>query len=313
MTKKFDVVKLQDENVRTEYQLELRNRFEQLREIQDEIGWNDIRNVVKETAEAKIGYAKRTKKKWFDDDCERAAENRRSARLSWLIDRRNEMKREEFRRRRGEAKTVYKRKKKEEAQKNIREIEENRRAKRTRDQYQGINNVKKGYQPRLMMVKDKEGRLLVNQEEVKERWKQYFSDLLNRPSPDHPIEELEPELMDQMDIDDISEEEVRRAIKGMKNNKAAGVDGILAEMIKYGGGRMEEEMTTLYKKIWRDEAMPQEWQEGIYLPLHKKDDRHSCENYRGLCLLTIGYKVLANILCHRLQPHYLRIVGEYQV
>ena len=75
---------------------------------------------------------------------------------------------------------------------------------------------------------------------------------------------------------------------------------MLAEMIKYGGERMEEEMTTVYKKIWRDEVMPQEWQEGIYLPLHKKDDRHSCENYRGLCLLTIGYKGLANILCHRL-------------
>ena len=75
---------------------------------------------------------------------------------------------------------------------------------------------------------------------------------------------------------------------------------------------MEVEMTTVYKKIWRDKVMPQEWQEGIYLPLHKKDDRHSCENYRGLRLLTIGYKVLANIMCHRLQPHYLRIVGEYQ-
>ena len=211
LTKKFDVMKLQDENVRTEYQLELRNRFEQLSEMQEETGWNEIRNVVKETAEAKIGYAKRAKNKWFDADCERAAENRRSSRLAWLTDRRNEIKREEFRRRRGEAKTVYKRKKKEEVRRNIREIEDNRRAKRTREQYQGINSVKKGYQPRLMMVKDKEGRLLVNQEEVKERWKQYFSDLLNRPSPDHPIdEEIGHELMDQMDIDDISEEEVNK-------------------------------------------------------------------------------------------------------
>ena len=68
----------------------------------------------------------------------------------------------------------------------------------------------------------------------------------------------------------------------------------------------------IYKKIWSDEVMPQDREEGIYLPLHKKEDIYDCVNYRGLCLLNIGYKILANILCRRFQPHYLGIVGDYQ-
>ena len=37
-----------------------------------------------------------------------------------------------------------------------------------------------------------------------------------------------------------------------------------------------------------------------------------CNNYRGLSLLSVGYKVYAKILYQRLLPHYERIVGPYQ-
>ena len=90
------------------------------------------------------------------------------------------------------------------------------------------------------------------------------------------------------------------------------MDGIGAELIKYGGRSMEEEMIKLFKKVWMEEQIPQEWPEGIYLPLHKKDDRFVCDNYRGLCLLNVGYKILASILCRRLLPHYQRVIGDYQ-
>ena len=54
-----------------------------------------------------------------------------------------------------------------------------------------------------------------------------------------------------------------RAIRKQKNNKAAGVDGILAEMVKHGGQRTEEEFIKIYEKIWEEEEIPSEWREGI--------------------------------------------------
>ena len=101
-------------------------------------------------------------------------------------------------------------------------------------------------------------------------------------------------------------------MKKMKNNKAAGVDGIVAELIKCGGRQLEAEMIAMFKRIWTEEIMPPEWQVGIFLPIHKKNDRYICENYRGICLLTMGYKILANIICARLMPYYARIIGDYQ-
>ena len=93
------------------------------------------------------------------------------------------------------------------------------------------------------------------------------------------------------------------ALKRLKNNKAAGIDEVAAELLKYGGRDVEEELTRILKDVWRQETMPREWEEGIIVPLHKKGDRAVCSNYRGLCLLTMGYKMMASILCARLLPH----------
>ena len=68
----------------------------------------------------------------------------------------------------------------------------------------------------------------------------------------------------------------------------------------------------MYKRIWEDESIPEQWEEGIYLPLHKKNDRATCSNYRGLCLLNIGYKIFSILLCGKLLPYYLNIIGDYQ-
>ena len=114
------------------------------------------------------------------------------------------------------------------------------------------------------------------------------------------------------EVEELQEGEVRRAVKGLKNCKAGGIDGIVGELVRYGGEDLMAKMIVLYRKIWEDEVMPDEWNVGVYVPLHKKEDRSSCDNYRGLCLLSIGYKVLARMMCNRLMPWYMSIVGGYQ-
>jgi sorting nexin-29 len=58
--------------------------------------------------------------------------------------------------------------------------------------------------------------------------------------------------------------------------------------------------------------MPAQWREGILVPLHKKGDRADCGNYRGICLLTVGYKIFAKIVYERLSTYCEEMVGDYQ-
>jgi len=67
------------------------------------------------------------------------------------------------------------RNKKREYQKGkINKLETNNKCKNIRDLYRGINEFKKGYQPRIN-IKDENGNLLADPQNVLNRWKKFLT------------------------------------------------------------------------------------------------------------------------------------------
>ena len=56
----------------------------------------------------------------------------------------------------------------------IEELENNSKIKNIRDLYRGINDFKKGYQPRTDIVKDEKGDLVADSHSILARWRNYF-------------------------------------------------------------------------------------------------------------------------------------------
>jgi hypothetical protein len=82
----------------------------------------------------------------------------------------------------------------------IEELETNIKIKNIRDLYRGINNFKKGYQPRTNVVKGGKGDLVADSHSILARWRNNFSQLLNihgvndvRQTELHTAEPLLPE------------------------------------------------------------------------------------------------------------------------
>jgi hypothetical protein len=80
---------------------------------------------------------------------------------------------------RREASRHFRNKKRERLKEKINELESNSKNKNIRDLYRGINEFKKGYQPRSDLVKDERGDLLADPHKILNRWKNYFCQLLN--------------------------------------------------------------------------------------------------------------------------------------
>jgi hypothetical protein len=80
---------------------------------------------------------------------------------------------------RQEASRYFRNKKRENLKNKINDLESNSENKNVRDLYRGINEFKKGYQPRTNLVKDERGDLLVDPYKILIRWKNYFCQLLN--------------------------------------------------------------------------------------------------------------------------------------
>jgi sorting nexin-29 len=105
---------------------------------------------------------------------------------------------------------------------------------------------------------------------------------------------------------------VERNIQKLRNNNASGEDNITAELIKYGGKAVIEAVHKLMTLIWETEQMPDNWRIRIMCPILKKGAKLDCNNYRGITLLNILYKILSNLINEKFIIATKRIIGEYQ-
>jgi hypothetical protein len=78
-----------------------------------------------------------------------------------------------------EASRHFRNKKREYLKDKINELAMNSNNKNIRDLYRGIMGFKRDYQPRNNLVKDEKGDLLADSHNILNRWKDYFSQVLN--------------------------------------------------------------------------------------------------------------------------------------
>ena len=105
-------------------------------------------------------------------------------------------------------------------------------------------------------VRAKSRELLTDQEEQRKRWPDHFRELPNR-SPPSEIPDIAP-ADTRLEVDESrpSKEEVKRAIRPLKNGKAAGPDGIPPEVIKADLETSAEMLYNLSGKIRETNQIP---------------------------------------------------------
>ena len=54
-----------------------------------------------------------------------------------------------------------------------------------------------------------------------------------------------------------TDSEVFKAIRGLKRNRAAGEDRIVAELLQLGGPALHERMATFVRLVWKHGEVPQ--------------------------------------------------------
>jgi len=159
------------------------------------------------------------------------------------------------------------------------------RERKTRD----LNQVK--------CIKDEEGRVLVQERDIKDRWKKYFHNLFNSNRLDIGEEDRNYNYYRR-----IQEHEVREALKRMSSGKAVGPDNIPIEVWKSLGDRGIMWLTKLFNEIMRTKKMPDEWRRSTLIAIYKnKEDIQSCANYRGIKLMSHTMKLWKKVIEQRIR------------
>ena len=106
--------------------------------------------------------------------------------------------------------------------------EDNNRVGKTRDLFKKIRDTKGTFYAKMDSIKDRNGRDIMEAEDIKKRWQEYTEELYKKDfhDPDNHdgvITHLEP---------DILECEVKWALESITMNKASGGDGIPVELFQ---------------------------------------------------------------------------------
>ncbi|KAM3382190.1 hypothetical protein P3S68_007763 [Capsicum galapagoense] len=149
-------------------------------------------------------------------------------------------------------------------------------------------------------IKGEDGRVLVEDGHIKNRWQSYFHRLLNDEG-DRAIVlgELEhsEECRDFSYCRRFKVEEVRQAVRRMRRGRATGPDEIPVEFWKFVGEAGLRWLTGLFNEIFKTAKMPEAWRWSTMIPLYKnKGDIQSCNNYRGIKLLSHSMKIWERVV-----------------
>jgi hypothetical protein len=156
---RFNLKKLNEVEGKKQYHVEVSNRFAALEDMDTGVeinsAWERIRENINISAKESLGYYEL---QWLQDPSEVNVANLNNVRL--------------------EASRRFRNKKRDYLEDKINELATNSKNKNIRDLYKGINEFKRGFQPRNNLVKGKNGDLLADSHNILNKWKNY-SQLLN--------------------------------------------------------------------------------------------------------------------------------------
>ena len=153
--------------------------------------------------------------------------------------------------------------------------------------------------------------MTMNTKEKAEIWKEYFEKLLNKIEPKKFLKIGNREI-NEVELEELTIEDVKKAMRNLKNNKATGTDGIHPELIKYIGNKLLKRIYELVRQIGRRKAYLKNGKKQKQFLFTKKGDRDKCENYSGIALGNAAYKILSNIILEKITPYIEKITRDYQ-
>ena len=137
--------------------------------VPDEL-WTQVRDIVQEAGIKTIPMGKKCKQaKWLSEEALQIAVKRRDVKSNG--------ERERYSHVNAEFQRIARRDKKAFLSDQCKEIEENNRMGKTRDLFKKVGNIKGTFHARMGMIKARNGKDLIEAEEIKKRWQEYTEEL----------------------------------------------------------------------------------------------------------------------------------------
>ena len=289
----FNSQKLKDAATHQKFSIELSNRFHLLDDIPaDDLNnyCNKVQEAFLHTSEKTLGYQESHRKPWISDDTWKLIEERRCLKHSVLSGGSRLSQSNPYKEKSKEVKKSARNDKRRYIEGKAQEAEDAEKRGDTKTLYKITRELTSSRTASCSVIKDKDGKHLVTEDEQRTRWAEHFNTILNRPEPETQAEIRCSSTREfEMNKRPITCTEIEEAIKETKGNRAPGEDKITADMLKADPTLSAKCLVELFNKVWKEEEVPDAWKKGIIIKLPKKGDLKDCGTGEGLiCCLFQG-------------------------
>ena len=263
--------------------------------------WNGIKEMITKSAEEHLGCKKKQnpKKPWITSEMiEKMDERRKWKNVNTEEGRKMYRKLNNLlRRETDKAKDKW-------LDEQCKEIEQLEKRGRSDLMYKRAKEVGKKYKRSKGMnagLLDKNGNVLNDQEEIKERWKEYFEILYDAAGkPTSCILENEEEVHEDEKGPLIMLSETNASVNKLKRGKKQGMDNVPAELIKCLGDNTRKQLNKLDNLIYTSGKWPTDFTVSRVVTFPKKPNTKRCEEHRTISLISHASKIPLKTMYERI-------------
>ena len=189
----------------------------------------------------------------------------------------------------------------------IQDMEAAERVGNTREITRLTKTLTKSKSSNIMPSKDLSGNPITTSEQLLTSWNEFLSKKFAVPASD--VNRRREHVVSKEDI--LTDEELDKALSGMKTGKAPGWDDVPVELYQ-NSKTAKEELFRIIRLIYDSETVPPELVRGVFIMLYKKKDRNDFSNYRAICLLCHAYKLLSAVIANKLHIDLEHVLPDSQ-
>jgi len=179
---------------------------------------------------------------------------------------------------------------------------------------------KKAVEKMWSAIKDKNGNLKFDIDEILLRQVEYYKELytaqgIDEPSADILLNSMQSRLSEADCEDceaDITYADCEKVVKQCKSGKSPGLDGICGEFYKLYWQVIGQDFVEIVNCMWDKQELCDSQYVGLIRLLYKKGEREDITNWRPITLLNSDYKIIEKVLANRLKTVVPGIVCEDQ-
>ena len=291
------------------FKLELRNRFEQLKDECDtgtnaQNIYDALEESIKDTSTKLLRRDKYKNTHWITEETLKLMGLRDKARMKYLSTK-NCKDKIEFTRLKTQAKRAIKDDKDKMFDNILKTAEESRKKNNTRQLYRLIRMLGGNFKHKLNINVEKD-------DDHMEVWRKHFSDILNSENGKTSIRRKRNVPTLNIDTQSFTIGELKQAIKECKNNKAPGIDNIKSEVLKILDDDMVNVILGICNDVYEKNIPPEQWIVNAIIPIHKKGDKSNVTNYRGVSLMSAIAKIYNKMLLNRIYVEVNKTINHNQ-